>query len=553
MAPIDLEEVIAVGETYTVEFRGDAGDDELVEAVVCLGNGDGGLVLIGVDDSGAVVGAGPRFDGANLGPRVAALVANKTSPALAVAVAVAEVDAAKVVVVQVPRATSVVATTSGRYLRRAVDVHGRPECRPMAPHEVQARASAISAHDISTLPISDLAAEDLDQSELDRFRSLAAGSGDSVLSSLSDADLLVALGLVSADGALTLGAALLFGTPEVLDAFAPTHAVVFQVLDSQDGVVANRNLRVPLIRAMLEILEAVKLHNPEEEVNGGPFRLGLPRFSEAATRELIANALVHRDYSVNGQIRVAVEDTTLSVSSPGGFPEGITVGNLLAAPPQARNPRIADAFKRAGLVERTGRGINRVFRHQLALGRPQPDYSRSSRAWVEVRVAGGSAFRDVAAFVAAAARDGNALDLRTLQALHAVRADGHITSATAADLMHAPVPEARAVLDDLVGRGLLEAAGEGRGRTYRLAGQLHGEIGQPPSYQRGRGLTPDEQAELVLAFAAEHGSIGRGEAAELCGLAPERASRLLRRMAAQETLRMTGARRTARYSIPQAD
>ncbi len=51
MVPIDLKEVIAGGETYTVEFKGDVGDDELVEAVVCFGNGDGGLVLIGVDDS----------------------------------------------------------------------------------------------------------------------------------------------------------------------------------------------------------------------------------------------------------------------------------------------------------------------------------------------------------------------------------------------------------------------------------------------------------------------------------------------------------------------
>ena len=51
----------------------------------------------------------------------------------------------------------------------------------------------------------------------------------------------------------------------------------------------------------------------------------------------------------------------LEVSSPGGLPEGIRLDNLLVAAPNPRSPLLADAFKRTGLVERTGRGINRMF------------------------------------------------------------------------------------------------------------------------------------------------------------------------------------------------
>ncbi|WP_419924704.1 RNA-binding domain-containing protein [Candidatus Poriferisocius sp.] len=549
MGPSDLEKIIAAGETYTVEFKSDANDDELVEAVVCLANGDGGWLLIGVSDNRDVIGAQPRHGNTTHSQRIVALVSNKTTPSLGVEVSVVQLGSNDVVAINVPKASRVVATTSGRYLRRATDVHGKPECLPMSPHEIQTRASALGAHDISTFPLANLSVEDLDPAELDRFRNLAASGGDSVLANLSANDLLSALGFLSVSDTPTLGAALLFGTPTVLDAFAPTHAAIFQALDSHDAVLANRNLRAPLIRAMLELVEAVMPYNPEEEVQDGLFRLGLPRFSEVAIRELIANALVHRDYSQNGQIRVAVEDTTLSISSPGGFPEGITINNLLTAPPQARNPLIADAFKRAGLVERTSRGINRVYRHQLVLGRPQPDYSRSNRAWVEVRVPGGAADRELAVFAAAAARDDNVLDLRTLQVLHEVRSESRIASERAAELLHIAVAEARAALNNLVERGLLEARGEGRGRTYHLAAELYREIGEPAAYVRSRGFTPIQQEQMVLTHTAEHGSIGRSEAAELCRLSPDQASRLLRRLAAEGALRMTGQRRTARYLL----
>ncbi len=550
MVPRDLRALVSGGESYTVEFKREVNDDELAEAAVCLANGDGGWLLIGVANDGTIVGASPRHGDSTQIPRVEALVANKTSPSLAVQVAVEELDDRDIVAVRVPKAQTVVATTAGRYVRRAIDVDGKPQCLPMLPHEAQARASALGVRDMSALALPDVAVGDLDAAELDRFRRLAAAGGDAILAELSDHDLLSALGLRTVDGTLTLGAALLFGTADVLATFAPTHAVVFQALDDHDAVIADEELPAPLLRAMLELADAVNRHNPEEEIDDGLFRLGLPRYSPIAVRELIANALVHRDYSLNGQVRVAIEGTTLSVSSAGGFPEGITVDNLLTAPPQARNPLIADAFKRAGLVERTGRGVNRVYRHQLALGRPQPDYSRSTRAWVEARMPAGAADRELAAFAAAAARDNNALNLQTLQVLHEVRAESRITSGRAGELLQIAAEEARSVLNALVERGLLESRGEGKGRTYHLAAELYRQLGESAGYVRTRGFDPIQQEQMVLTFVAEHGSIGRAEAAELCRLSPDQASRLLRRMVAAGALRMAGTRRTARYHAP---
>jgi len=547
MATDHLEELITGGESYTVEFKEDANDDELIEAVVCLANGDGGTLLLGVADDGTVVGARARHGATTDGPRLAALIANRTSPALAVDVTVRRRRGSDVVVVEVPKPASVVATTSGRYVRRAIDVYGKPQCLPMLPHETQARTTALGALDLSALPMRAVTLDDLDPTELDRFRNLAGAGGDEVLAGLGDADLLAALGFRTVAGELTLGAVLLFGTQDALGATVPTHGAVFQALDEQDAVSANRAIGGPLVRVMVELTDAVKPYNPEEEIEDGLFRIGLPRYAEAAVRELIANALVHRDYSTTGEVRVAVEGSTLSVKSPGGFPEGITIHNLLTAPPKARNPLIADAFKRAGLVERTGRGVNRVYSTQLALGRPQPDYSRSTRSWVEARLPAGPADRELAAFVAASARDGRRLDLQTLQVLHEVRSERRITSGRAGELLQVSGDEARSVLNSLVERGLLESRGEGRGRTYHLAAGLYRAMGDSAAYVRTRGFDPIQQEQMVLTYVAQHGSISRAEAADLCRLAPDQASRLLRRMARDGLLRMTGARRTARY------
>ncbi len=166
--------------------------------------------------------------------------ANKTSPALTVEVAIKRFGGVDVVIVTVPKARTLVATTAGRYVRRAIGVDGSPQCLPLLPHEAQARTTLLGGRDLSVAPLTELSIADLDPTEFDRFRRLAGGGGDGHLAGLSDLDLLSALGFRSVDGSLTLGAALLFGTPEVLQTFVPTHSVVFQALDESDAVRANR-------------------------------------------------------------------------------------------------------------------------------------------------------------------------------------------------------------------------------------------------------------------------------------------------------------------------
>lgn len=548
--PERFHQLLRAGESLTTELKTTADDRELVAAAVCLANGSGGVLVVGATDDGRAVGARPRHGDHTDPGLVRSLIASRTEPPLEVDAQTVVVDDQELLVVEVPRTDEVVGTKTGHYTRRALDVHGRPECIPMRAHELVSRAGALGQHDYSLVALPDLGLGDLDPTELDRFRGLARQGGDEVTADLSDRDLLRALQLTTLDDRLTVGAVLLFGLEETIARAVPTHEVAFQVLERLE-VRVNRLAAWPLLRAMVEIERLLEPYNPEEEIQVGLFRVGLPRYAPEAIRELVANALVHRDYTLRQAVNVKVEDDELRIVSPGGFPAGITIENLLVAPPRPRNPGLADAFKRAGLVERTGRGVNRVYLRQLEVGRPAPDYGRTTDAWVEARLRSGPADRELAAFVVESRQHGEQLSLDDLLILHEVRAERRISSGRAGELLQIPADEARAKLNGLVERGLLESRGERKGRTYHLASGVYRRMGDPSGYVRTRGFEPIQQEQMVQTYVETHGSISRSEAADLCHLSPPQASSLLRRMRDEGKLEMRGQRRGARYVLPE--
>lgn len=79
-----------------------------------------------------------------------------------------------------------------------------------------------------------------------------------------------------------------------------------------------------------------------------------------------------------GRVRVQINDEGMPISNPGGFVERINAENLLDAEPHGRNSVLADALKRIGLAECTGRGIDRIYEGSLLYGRLLPEYSQST-------------------------------------------------------------------------------------------------------------------------------------------------------------------------------
>jgi ATP-dependent DNA helicase RecG len=201
---------------------------------------------------------------------------------------------------------------------------------------------------------------------------------------------------------------------------------------------------------------------------------------------------------------------------------------------------LAEAFKRIGLVEQTGRGVDRIFLGQLRFGRPAPDYARSDASGVRVVLRGGEASLEFAAYVFGEDRAGRPFSLDEFLVLNQLFHERRIDSETAARLLQKGPSDGNAVLERLQERGLLEAKGEKRGRVYHLSAGMYRQLGIPSGYVRTHGISPIRQEAMVLEFVAAHGRIERGQVMELCGLTSRQAGRLLTKLLAEGKLQRRG-------------
>jgi len=555
MTPERLQQLIEVGESLDVEFKGEErsplSDNDLVETVVCLANRSANTpawLLIGVEDDGRITGARPRHESGRTDPvLLAALIANRTRPSLTPRVAVVPLQGKEVIAIEIPPQPAPVATTAGRYLRRALGGDGRPCCLPMFFHEMHAFQADRGAEDYSALLIPDASWDDLDPLEFERFRRFireSYGRSDTSLVNLPDVELAKALGAVQANhqvSAVRVLGLLLFDREEALRRLLPTHEVAFQVLAGQ-RVEVNDFFRWPLLRVMEELLARFRARNREEELMVGLLRVGVPDYSPAAFREGVANALIHRDYTRLGAVHVQWHDDRIEISNPGGFPEGVRLDNLLVTPPRPRNLLLADAFKRAGVVERTARGIDTIFFEQLRNGRPAPGYDRSNESSVVLVLPGGKANLDFVRLVVEESQADRILSLDDLLILNHLWFERRFTTADAARLIQKPEAEARSRLQRLVETGLVESRGERKGRFWHLSATAYRRLGQKAAYIRQRGFEPLQQEQMVLQYVEKHGRISRREAADLCKITGSQAYRLLDRLAEQGLIVREGER-----------
>jgi ATP-dependent DNA helicase RecG len=541
MIPEQLQALIARGETPTVEFKSDRGplpDADLLETVVCLANGQGGNLLIGVEDDGTVTGL--HSDHRTRPGLLAAFVASRTVPPLTVEVAFVELPEGPVAVLIVPPAHQPVATSDGKLVIRYVDTHGRPGCRPLYPYELASWRADRGMADVSALPVLEATWDDLDPLEFARLRRMVEENrGDVALLELSDQEIACALGLVRAEGTLTptLTGLLLVGKEAALREHVPAHEVAFQVLRGTD-VAVNDFRRWPLLRIHEWLMQAIGVRNEEQELMVNAFRVGVPRYDRRGIREAVNNALIHRDYTRLGAVHVQLHDTYALVTNPGGFVVGVHAGNLLVAAPRPRNPLLADAFKRVGLVERTGRGVSIIYAGQLQNGRRPPDYGRSTEVSVTVTLDSGPADLDfVLLSIQANRRLGRALRVDELLALWKVWREGATNVRDLAPVLQQDSIHTADVLAGLARDGLLQAKGD----DYRLVADLHARAEPPP-------VSP---AAAILAHVRAHGRITRREAIALTGLSEDQTRYQLRKLTEHGDLEQVGIGRGAYYRTPQ--
>ncbi|MBP7635622.1 putative DNA binding domain-containing protein [Candidatus Ozemobacteraceae bacterium] len=551
-----MKAVLPPKETMTVEFKSDRKklpDHELIEAVVCLANSDGGELWLGVEDDGSPTGLHREHASVDGLP---GLIAARTSPSLAVKVEAINLGGIPVARLLIPKSPTEVATSSGMYLRRRIRHDGTPECAPMLPHDRVSRATTFGLLDISAQPVSEATLHDLDPLERERLRqAVRQYGGDRVLLELDDEALDGALSLTvrQSDGSRvpTLTGLLIIGRETSLKRLVPTHEFAFQVL-AQQAVRLNEFRTFPLLKALEWLETNFRPYNPEEELQVGLFRVPVPLVDIGAFREAVANSLIHRDYHRLGAVHVRLESDALIVSNPGGLVDGVSLSNLLTTEPRPRNRVLADAMKRIGVVERSGRGVDTIYRGLLKFGRPTPDYSQTDANSVVLRLSTDKADLNFLRIVVAEENRRNGiLPIDSLIALSALHEQKRLTADELSCLIQRDQARAKRTLESLVEIGLVQPHGSTpRTRSYTLSATLYDAMGDKAAFTRQAGFSAIQHEQMVENFIQHHGKIKRTDVMELCRLSGNQAWKLIKRMLDAGKLCKNGERRWAYYTLP---
>lgn len=123
---------------------------------------------------------------------------------------------------------------------------------------------------------------------------------------------------------------------------------------------------------LIEYLSALL---PRNEVIGKALRKEVPMYPDLAVRELIANALIHQDFSVSGAgPMVEIFEDRLEITNPGE--PLVDVDRFLDSPPRSRNEALASFMRRVGICEERGSGVDKVVFETEFFQLPPPRWER---------------------------------------------------------------------------------------------------------------------------------------------------------------------------------
>ena len=546
---------IPLKESLEIEFKSDKKpypDKELIEDVVGMANVSGGTIFLGVEDDGRITGVHEKHND-SIG--VVALIANSTVPPISARAEIINEEKKDVLRIDVPRSRGVVATTSGKMRKRKLKLDGTPEVVPMYPYEIPSRLSSLGLLDYSAQALPGAAYEDIDPNQRIRLKKIIQNrqGGEKNLLSLTDIELDVALRLVTEVGGEyvpTVAGMLLMGKEGRIAELIPAAKSTFQVLEGT-SIRLNEDGTKPLLETLENYEMYLKAWNPEEEMEYGLIRMPIPEFDWAAFREGIVNAFCHRDYTVLGSVRVLIDDEGLSISNPGGFIDGVNLKNLLTVEPHGRNPALADAMKRIGLAEKTGRGIDRIFEGSIMYGRPWPDYSESTSTTVKLFIQRSKADYSFVKFISdEQAKRGKPLSISSLMILSTIKDERRAGVERIAEVTNIDVNKIRAAMENMLEQGLIEASGKGNHRTFILSKRLYKQNRETIKYVRQTDIDAVRYPELILKLAkTQDGIITKKDVAELLKISDTQAYVLIKSLRKEGKLELLNSGKYTKYKV----
>lgn len=363
------------------------------------------------------------------------------------------------------------------------------------PEKIRRRIYEETGFDFSGSVCAAADMSDLDENAIETFRTRwIEKSGNKRLGSLSVEQLLRDCEAVTEDG-ITYAALALFGKRKSLGKYLPQAEIIFEYRSSEaSGPASQREeFRVGFFACYDRLWELINLRNNKQHYQEGFFVYDIPTFNERVVREAILNAVSHRNYQMGGSVFIRQYQDRLVVESPGGFPNGISLDNILDRQ-VPRNRRIAEILALCGLVERSGQGMNLIYELSIKEAKQLPDFVGTDDSFVSITL------------------NGLVIDKNMLSVINKIGNEQlEILSTSDFLVIHALYHEMgltenlRSRLKRLTDLGIVEHTGRSK---YVLARSLYSAIGKSGVHTRMVGLDRETNKELLLKHIRNNGREG---------------------------------------------
>ena len=361
----NIPELIRQGENASVEFKTkESRSESIAREIIAFANTKGGMLLIGVADNGEIQGIS---DGKDYEEWVANIARNNVIPSIRTNFSLIAIENKKIAVVLVPKGKDKpYQTRNGKYYIR-VGSTNRITTQAELLRLFQATGSF--HYDLTSVPGTEI--KDLNFSKLDDYfkrynLDFSMENEDQKRVLLRNTDIL------AVSGEATIAGLLIFGINPSRHlyqngiSFARIRGKTLneELIDKQN-IDGNLDYQIDTGVAVLKNHLAV----PSRIV--GAKRVAIKYiYPDKVFRELLTNAVVHRNYSISGsKIRVFLFDDRLEVISPGRLPNTVTIEKLRFGVSFATNPVLVKFMENLRYIDQLGRGLPMVYQEATGNGK----------------------------------------------------------------------------------------------------------------------------------------------------------------------------------------
>ena len=509
--------------------------DEMARDVVAFANLKGGFLFVGIVDETKEVNETFVYDDKKIFELIKQ-VQDRTTPTITLIPHRIRVNGTELLVLEIPFSPQMHRTSKGEYLIRCNDGN-----RAIEPHEIatiQAEKGLI-VYDQKTWNIS---GEWLDENRLQTLRSLIeTKNNESPYLDKTDADLLDSLGMVKEeDGRIkpTTTGILFVGNNKALREL-PYYEVKY-IHYFADGTYKPYEYKGNIIEVARDCFAQLKAEIRQQEYIFGLFREYVEDYSEIVIRELLVNALAHRDISRQQIIEIRKYDDGgyLEFESPGRFPEGVTVENYLRKT-NPRNPNVMDILREIGLAEKAGSGFDKIFTDLLKKGKPLPEPEETETSVIFRIKAEVSSEKLIELSLLYENQTGKSLKLDQLFVLSEIVRRGKVKLSELAESPNISPYRLHSILDNLQDLDFIEPTGKTSGLAYILHISKRKSTVDKVEYVMQKKQEKARQKEAILRYIDEIGRINNPEARALLKLQDKDAalvSKLFKSMLGKEIM-----------------